>query len=68
MFKCCKNVSFGSSKILKIFACFVVVANVWLFNSNDRLVLSIDNTKIRFCLSYLFSLKQVWVDTALMRS
>ena len=37
MFICCKNISFGSRVIPRIFGCFVIV-NVWLFNLSDRVV------------------------------
>ena len=37
-FMCCKNVSFGSRVIPRIFGCFIV-DNVWLFNLSDRVVL-----------------------------
>ena len=37
-FICCKNVSFGSRVIPRIFGCFVV-GSVWLFNLRDRVVL-----------------------------
>ena len=37
-FICCKNVSFGSRVIPRIFVCFVV-GNVWLFNLSDKVVL-----------------------------
>ena len=52
-FMCCKNVSFGSRVIPRIFRCFVV-GNVWLFNLSDRVVLYSAGSGVRNVVIVLF--------------